>query len=214
MAASPTATPILGWSEACIATHPSDFCVPLAALDAVVEVEGPAGRREIPLETFHPLPGDHPERESALAPGELVLALRLPPEASAFRAHARYLKLRERTSFAFALVSAAAALQLDGGRIRQARLALGGVAARPWRAREAEALLEGALPDRAAFTRAADAALADARPSGDNAHKIELARRLVVRAFEAAAAGTPSRLPALPASVLSETADTGARSHA
>ena len=135
---------VLGWSDACIATHPSDFCVPLVALDAVVEIEGPHGRRDVPLEDFHLLPGTTPDRESVLEAGDLIVGLRLPPEASRFRAHARYLKLRERTSFAFALVSAAAALQIDGGTIRSARLALGGVAAKPWRARAAEMLLEGA----------------------------------------------------------------------
>jgi xanthine dehydrogenase YagS FAD-binding subunit len=191
---------ILGWSEHCIATHPSDFCVPLAALDAVVEIAGPAGQREVPLEDFHRLPGDTPQRESVLEPGDLVLAIRLPGEAAAFAAHQRYLKVRERTSYAFAVVSAAAALRLDGGRIVAARLALGGVAPKPWRARAAEARLDGATPDAPAFRAAAEAALADAVPSGDNAYKIELARRIVVRALTLAAAGTPERVPALPAS--------------
>jgi xanthine dehydrogenase YagS FAD-binding subunit len=199
---------VLGWSSACIATHPSDFCVPLAALDATVEVVGPAGMRTVALDDLHRLPGDEPARETVLAPGEFISALRLPAEAAAFRAHARYLKLRERTSFAFALVSVAAALDLDGGRIRTARLALGAVAAKPWRAREAEAVLAGATPDPAAFAAAAEIALAGAQPSGDNADKIELARRLVVRALAAALSGTPERLPPLPASVLAETGDT------
>ena len=145
-AARTAATRSSGGAMACIATHPSDFCVPLVALDAVVEITGPAGSRELPLEDLHRLPGDRPERESELAPGELIVALRLPAEAAAFRAHARYLKLRERTSFAFALVSAAAALEIADGTIGRARLALGGVAARPWRARGAEALLEGVAP--------------------------------------------------------------------
>ena len=191
---------VLGWSEHCIATHPSDFCVPLVALDAIVEIEGPAGRRELPLEAFHRLPGDTPERETELAPGELITAIRLPPGADAFAGHARYLKVRERTSYAFAVVSAAAALRMDGGRIAEARLALGGVALKPWRARAAEAVLAGSAPDAAGFRRAAEAALEDARPSGDNAFKIELARRIVVRALTLAAAGTPARTPALPAS--------------
>ncbi len=191
---------VLGWSDACIATHPSDFCVPLAALGAVVEIEGQAGRREVPLEEFHLLPGATPERESALAPGELVVAVRLPGEAAGFAAHARYLKLRERTSYAFAVVSAAACLRLEDGAIAEARLALGGVAAKPWRVRAAEEALAGAPPDAAGFRRAAEAALADARPSGDNAFKIELARRIVARALALAAAGTPERPPALPAS--------------
>src|SRR5208283_3315984 len=174
---------VLGWSKHCIATHPSDFCVPLVALDAVVEIEGKNGRREIALEDLHRLPGDTPERESALETGDLIVALRLPGDASSFAAHARYLKLRERTSFAFAVVSAAAALDLDGGKIRSARLVLGGVAAKPWRARAAEAALAGADADEKAFRKAAEAALAGAKPSGDNAFKIELARRIVVRAL-------------------------------
>jgi xanthine dehydrogenase YagS FAD-binding subunit len=194
---------VLGWSPSCIAVHPSDFCVPLVALDAVVEIEGRSGRREISLEQLHCLPGDSPERETALAPGELIVALRLPGEAALFAEHARYLKLRERTSYAFAVVSAAAALNVEGGKIRQARLALGGVAAKPWRAREAEAILADGEPDETLFRRAAEAALADAKPSGDNAFKIELARRIVTRALRLAAAGTPARLPALPGSVFS-----------
>jgi xanthine dehydrogenase YagS FAD-binding subunit len=191
---------VLGWSESCIATHPSDFCVPLVALDAVVEVEGSAGRREISLETFHRLPGDAPEHESMLEPGELIAAVRLPAEAARFAAHARYLKVRERTSYAFAVVSAAAALRLDGNAIVNARLALGGVALKPWRAREAEHILEGARPEASIFGRAAEAALAQAKPSGQNGFKIELARRIVVRALALAAAGTPEQMPALPAS--------------
>ena len=191
---------VLGWSPSCIATHPSDFCVPLAALDAAVEIEGTGGRRDVKLVDFHRLPGDTPERETVLEPGELVVAVRLPADAAGFAPHARYLKVRERTSYAFAVVSAAAALRMEGGRIAEARLALGGVALKPWRAREAEAVLAGAPPDDAAFRRAAEAALADARPSGDNAFKIELARRIVVRALRLATAGTPDRVPALPAS--------------
>ena len=191
---------ILGWSESCIATHPSDFCVALAALDAVVEIEGKIGRREIPLEAFHRLPGDRPDRETALEPGEMIVAVRLPAEAARFTAHARYLKVRDRTSYAFAIVSAAAALRFDGRTIVEARLALGGVAAKPWRTRTAEQLLIGSRAGTALFVRAAEAALADAKPSGDNAFKIGLARRVVARAFALAAAGTPERTPALPGS--------------
>ena len=191
---------VLGWSEHCIATHPSDLCVPLVALDAVVELEGPDGPREIALETLHRLPGETPELETVLAPGELITAVRIPGEGSAFARHARYLKVRERTSYAFAVVSAFAGLDLEDGAIRGARLALGGVAAKPWRARAAEAALEGVPVSTAAFARAADLALAEAHPSGDNAFKIELARRLIVRALREAAAGTPEALPALPAS--------------
>ena len=196
---------VLGWSEACIATHPSDFCVPLVALDAVVEIEGRAGRREIALEDLHRLPGDTPERESALEPSDLIVAVRLPAEARTFSAHARYLKVRERTSFAFAIASAAAGLRIERGTIREARLALGGVAAKPWRARAAEQILTGARADVAAFRRAAEAALADAKPSGDNLFKIELARRIVLRALTLAAAGTPRRIAALPASPFAST---------
>ncbi len=202
---------ILGWSEQCIATHPSDFCVPLAALDASVEIEGASGRRDVPLESFHCLPGDTPDRDTVLEPGELVTAVRLPAEAAGFAAHARYLKVRERTSYAFAVVSAAAALRLDGGVIAVARVALGGVALKPWRARAAEAALAGARPDAAAFRQAAEAALIDAKPSGDNAFKIELARRIIVRALTMAAAGTPDRMPALPASPFAPVA--GATTH-
>jgi xanthine dehydrogenase YagS FAD-binding subunit len=191
---------VLGWSEHCIATHPSDFCVPLVALDAVVEIEGGAGRREIPLETFHRLPGNAPDRESVLEPGEMIVAVRLPPEAARFAARARYLKVRERTSYAFAVVSAAAALRMEANVIADARFALGGVASKPWRSREAERTLIGAPAEAPVFRRAAEVALAQAKPSGDNAFKIELARRVVVRAFALAAAGTPERLPALPGS--------------
>ena len=194
---------VLGWSDSCIATHPSDFCIPLVALDAVVEIQGKSGRREIALEELHALPGNTPERETRLETGDLIVAIRLPGAAAAYSGHSRYLKLRERTSYAFAVVSAAAALDIDDGRIRQGRLALGGVAPRPWRAREAEAVLTNAAPGDDTFRRAAEAALADARPSGDNAFKIELAKRIVARSLALAAAGTPERLPALPASPFS-----------
>jgi xanthine dehydrogenase YagS FAD-binding subunit len=194
---------VMGWSGSCIATHPSDFCIPLVAFDAVVEIEGANGRREIPLEDFHLLPGDAPERETALQSGEMIVALRLPATSAAFSKNSRYLKLRERTSYAFAVVSAAAALEIEGGVIKKTRLALGGVAAKPWRARAAEAALAGAEPIATNFHRAAEVALADARPSGDNAFKIELARRIVMRALALAAAGTPDPLPALPGSPFS-----------
>jgi xanthine dehydrogenase YagS FAD-binding subunit len=194
---------VLGWSEACIATHPSDFCVPLVALDAVVEIEGRTGRREVAVDVLHRLPGDTPERESVLERGDLIVALRLPGEARTVSAHSRYLKVRERTSYAFAVVSAAAGLRMEQGTIRYARLALGGVAPKPWRARAAEEVLAGASSDPAAFRRAAEAALADAKPSGDNRFKIELAQRILVRALTLAAEGTPQRIPALPASPFS-----------
>ncbi|KWV59291.1 molybdopterin dehydrogenase [Bradyrhizobium macuxiense] len=197
---------VLGWSEGCIATHPSDFCVPLVALDAVVEIEGRSGRRELPLEVLHRLPGDTPDRETALEPGDLIVALRLPAAAKDFAAHARYIKVRERTSYAFAVASAAAALRIENGTIGEARLALGGVAAKPWRACEAEQVLAGKSPDASLYREAARAALADARPSGNNAFKIELAQRIVVRALTLAAAGTPARISALPGSPFSSVA--------
>lgn len=191
---------VLGWSGSCIATNPSDLCVPLAAFDAVVEIEGRDGRREVPLVDFHRLPDDTPDQETVLEPSDLVVAVRLPAEAVGFASHARYLKVRERTSYAFAVVSAAAALRMEDGCIAEARIALGGVALRPWRARSAEAVLAGALPGEAVFRRAADAALADAVPSGDNVFKIELARRIIARTLLLASAGTPPRSLALPAS--------------
>ncbi len=203
---------ILGWSEHCIATHPSDFCVPLVALDASVEIEGSTGRREVPLDAFHRLPGNDPSRETVLEPGDLVVALRLPPAATGFAANSRYLKVRERTSYAFAVVAASASLRVDGPMIVEARIALGGVALKPWRAREAERLLAGCSCDEAAFAAAATAALAGATPSGDNAFKIELARRVVVRALRLAAEGTPARMPALPGSLFAQPA--GAVLHA
>lgn len=196
---------VLGWNESCIATHPSDFCVPLVALDAIVEIEGRNGRREIPLDELHRLPDGSPERETTLEPGDLIVALRLPAAARGFAAHARYLKVRERTSYAFAVVSASALLRIENGKIAEARLALGGVAAKPWRARAAEHVLSGGEPGARCFRDAAVRALADARPSGDNAFKIELARRIVVRALTLAAAGTPERMPALPASPFAST---------
>jgi xanthine dehydrogenase YagS FAD-binding subunit len=191
---------ILGWSEHCIATYPSDFCVPLVAHDAVVEIAGRTGQRDMPLEAFHRLPGNAPDRENMLEPGEMIVAVRLPAEAAGFAAHARYLKVRERTSYAFAVVSAAAALRMEANVIAGARFALGGVALKPWRLREAERILVRAPAEASVFRRAAEVALAEAKPSGDNAFKIELARRVVVRAFVLAAAGTPDRLPALPGS--------------
>jgi xanthine dehydrogenase YagS FAD-binding subunit len=201
---------ILGWSERCIATHPSDFCVPLTAFDATIEIEGRNGRREIAVEALYRLPGEAPEQDTVLEAGELITAVRLPAAASAFAGHSRYIKVRERTSYAFAVVSAVAGLVIEHGKIRDARLALGGVAAKPWRARAAEALLAGGSADQAAYRRAAEAALADAKPSGDNAFKIELAKRIIVRALTSAVQGTPARVPALPASPFSSLAGANA----
>jgi xanthine dehydrogenase YagS FAD-binding subunit len=180
---------ILGASEACIATHPSDMCVALAALDAVVHVTGPQGERTIPFGDFHRLPGDRPEIDNTLAHGEIVTAVELP--APRFGAHHTYLKLRDRLSYAFALVSVAAALEMDGDRIAEARIALGGVAHKPWRSPEAEALLRGQAASAEAFAAAADRLLAGAEGHGGNDFKIELARRAVIRALGQAAAGTP-----------------------
>lgn len=180
---------ILGTSDSCIATHPSDMCVALAALDAKVHVTGPAGDRVIAFEDFHRLPGDTPERDTNLGAQEMITAIELP--AKGFAKNYSYLKIRDRLSYAFALVSVAAALELDGDRIKEARLALGGVAHKPWRNKEAEAALRGQNADEAAFTRAANALLADARGFSHNAFKIELARRAMIRTLMQAAKGTP-----------------------
>jgi xanthine dehydrogenase YagS FAD-binding subunit len=180
---------ILGGSEHCIATHPSDMCVALAALDARVRVAGPDGERLIPIGDYHRLPEDHPEQDTTLAHDEIVLAVELPQ--ADFGPHHTYLKLRDRLSYAFALVSVAAALRLDGGSVAEARLARGGVAPKPWRDREAEALIKGKPATRETFALAADHVLAEARGHAHNAFKIDLARRAIVRALEQAAAGTP-----------------------
>lgn len=197
---------VLGWSRSCIATHPSDFAVALMSLDAIVEIAGPQGKRSVALESFYVLPLDQPDRETQLAAGELVTGVVLPPDASAFSQHSRYLKVRERTSFAFAVVSVAASLVVRDGLIEDARLALGGVAATPWRARAAETSLREQPVTDAAFRAAAEIALGQARPSGHNGYKIELARRLVVRALRAAATKQSERPPALPGSVFSTAA--------
>jgi xanthine dehydrogenase YagS FAD-binding subunit len=170
---------ILGWSERCVATHPSDMAVALAALDAVVHVEGAGGARSIPLTELHRLPGTEPQRDAALEHGELITVVELPALDLARRS--RYVKVRERASFAFALVSVAAALDVDDGTVRDVRVALGGVAHRPWRATRAEAALRGAPATRESFARAAEAELAHARPLRDNAYKLPLARNLIVR---------------------------------
>jgi xanthine dehydrogenase YagS FAD-binding subunit len=170
---------ILGTSEACIASHPSDMAVALAALDAVVRVKGPSGERAIPLSAFYRLPGDEPERDTVLEHGDLITAIDLPPLA--FAVHSHYRKVRDRASYAFALVSVAAALDVADGIVRDVRLALGGVAPLPWRATKAEASLRGGPATGEAFGRAADAELADAQPLAGNAFKVLLARRVIVR---------------------------------
>ena len=180
---------ILGTSEACIAVHPSDMCVALAALEATVHVAGPSGERSIAFADFHRLPGQTPDRDTNLGPQEIITAIELPPKG--FAEHHSYLKIRDRLSYAFALVSVAAALDLDGDRIRDARLALGGVAHKPWRDSDAEAVLRGAMPDKAAFAKAADRLLKDAKGYSHNAFKIELARRAIIRTLTQAANATP-----------------------
>jgi xanthine dehydrogenase YagS FAD-binding subunit len=180
---------ILGTSEACIATYPSDMCVALAALDATVHVVGPVGARTIAFSDFHRLPGDTPQRDTNLEPHELVTAVELP--ARGFAVNYTYLKIRDRLSYAFALVSVAAALELDGNRIGEARLALGGVAHKPWRDLAAEAALRGQPTTEATFAQAADLVLRDAKGFEHNAFKIDLARRAIIRALTQAAAGTP-----------------------
>jgi len=180
---------ILGTSEACIATHPSDMCVALAALDAKVHVTGPAGARAIAFSEFHRLPGDTPQRDTNLQPDEIVTAVELP--ARGFAANYTYLKIRDRLSYAFALVSVAAALELEGDAIKEARLALGGVAHKPWRDPAAEAALCGQTANQSTFARAADLLLRDAKGFEHNAFKIDLAHRAIVRALTQAAAGTP-----------------------
>jgi xanthine dehydrogenase YagS FAD-binding subunit len=180
---------IFGASEQCIAVHPSDFCVALAALDAVVQVEGPQGARSIPFADFHRLPGDTPQIDTNLKRDELITAIDLPVASAAFAGHSYYLKVRDRASYAFALVSVAAALEVENGTIKQARVALGGVAHKPWRAREAETVLTGARANEQIFKRAADAAMQGARGYEHNAFKIELGKRAIVRALTVATDG-------------------------
>jgi xanthine dehydrogenase YagS FAD-binding subunit len=180
---------ILGTSEACIATHPSDMCVALIALDATVHVVGPAGPRAIAFADFHRLPENTPERDTNLERNEIITAIELP--ARGFAANCSYLKIRDRLSYAFALVSVAAALELEGDTIKTARLALGGVAHKPWRDRSAEAILQGQTTNSSTFTRTANVLLRDARGFEHNAFKIDLARSAIVRALTQAASGTP-----------------------
>jgi xanthine dehydrogenase YagS FAD-binding subunit len=169
---------LFGTSEHCIATHPSDMCVALAALDATVHLASPAGARSVPLLDFHRLPGDHPEIETVLRPGELITAVELA--ASPAAANSRYRKVRDRSSYAFALISVAAGVEIAGGRIADVRIALGGVAPKPWRATKAEEFLRGQAPTRARFLVAADLELAGAKSFGGNDFKIELAKRTIV----------------------------------
>ena len=169
---------ILGASSACVATHPSDLCVALAALDALVHLRGSAGERSLPLTELHRLPGERPDIETELAPGELIVGVELPPMPLARRS--AYRKVRDRSSYAFALVSVAAAIDVEDGLVKDVRIALGGVAHKPWRARQAEGLLRGRVASVDAFSEAAAAELAAARPLAHNAFKVELARRAIV----------------------------------
>jgi xanthine dehydrogenase YagS FAD-binding subunit len=180
---------ILGTSDACIATHPSDMCVALVALDAKVHVTGANGERTIAIADFHRLPGDTPQRDTNLDPKEIITAVELP--AKGFNKNYTYLKIRDRLSYAFALVSVAAAIEMEGSIVHEARLALGGVAHKPWRNPEAEAALTGQPVNRDTFARAANIVLRDAKGFGHNTFKIDLARRTIVRALTQAANGTP-----------------------
>jgi xanthine dehydrogenase YagS FAD-binding subunit len=177
---------VLGTSESCIAANPSDLAVALIALDASVEVQGANGQRTVPLIEFHRLPGDTPHIETVLEPGEVITAIAVPASPTARRSH--YLKVRDRASFEFAVVSAAVALEVDGCRIRQARVALGGVGTKPWRVPRVEAALAGAGLDPAALRSAAALAAEGAQGRGHNNFKIELIQRAIVRALETAGA--------------------------
>ncbi|MGI4791675.1 MAG: FAD binding domain-containing protein [Janthinobacterium lividum] len=170
---------VLGTSKECIASHPSDMCVPLAALNATIVTSGPQGVRRIRFTDFHVEPGDHPERENILLPGEIITAVELPPLPFAAKSH--YLKVRDRASYAFALTSAAVALDMSGGTIKEARIALGGVGTKPWRAFEAEKALAGKAPTAENFRAAAEAEMKPAKGYKDNSFKIELAKRTLVR---------------------------------
>lgn len=180
---------IVGTSASCIATNPSDMSVALAALDALVHVAGPSGERTIVLTDFHRLPGDTPHLDTNLEADEIITAIELPPRG--FTRNYSYLKIRDRLSYAFALVSVAAALELDGNAIREARVALGGVAHKPWRSLEAETALRGQAATTEHFSRAADLLLQSARAQAHNGFKIELARRAIVRTLMQAANATP-----------------------
>jgi xanthine dehydrogenase YagS FAD-binding subunit len=173
---------IFGWSDKCVATYPGDMANALYALDAVVRVRNAAGReRTIPIDEFHRLPGDTPEKDNNLQHGELIVAIELPE--SNFAQNSYYLKVRDRASYAFALVAVAAALELEGEMIKQARVVLGGVAHKPWRSRAAEAVLAGGRASEESFRRAAEAALQGAKPLAQNVYKVELGQRAVVRAL-------------------------------
>jgi xanthine dehydrogenase YagS FAD-binding subunit len=172
---------IFGWSENCVAVHPSDMCVALAALDAVVKVQGPKTARSIPISEYHRLPGTTPEKDNSLDPGELITAIEIP--ANNFADKYYYLKVRDRSSYAFALVSVAVAIETTGTVINQARIALGGVAHKPWRAIAAENFLAGKTATESNFREAASLALGDAKPLEHNLYKVELTQKAIVRAL-------------------------------
>jgi xanthine dehydrogenase YagS FAD-binding subunit len=175
---------VLGTSDHCIATNPSDMCVAMAALEAVIHVEGSRGSRTIPITDFHLLPGDTPHRENALEPGDLITYVELPPPKSGSKQ--LYLKLRDRSSYEFALASVALILEIANAKVTNARIALGGVGTKPWRSREAEAALVGQAAETATFRKAAEAAMHDAKPQTENGFKIELAKRCLMHALETA----------------------------
>ncbi|MUG91210.1 xanthine dehydrogenase family protein subunit M [Scytonema sp. UIC 10036] len=178
---------ILGASDQCLAVHPSDMCVALAALDAVVVVESPKGKRQIQMVDFHRLPGNTPQRDTNLEPGELITAIILPPIS--FAKSGVYLKLRDRTSYAFALISVAAAVDLSAEKIKDARLAMGGVAHIPWRSTEAEKFLIGKTANATTFEQAAEIALREAKPLTHNSFKVDMAKRAIRRALTISAKG-------------------------
>jgi xanthine dehydrogenase YagS FAD-binding subunit len=172
---------ILGTSKDCIATNPSDQNVALTALEATIQIQSSKGKRSIPIHDFYLVPGSTPNRENLLEPGDIITSVTLPPPVAG--AHSTYLKLRDRAAYEFALASAAIVMKVSGGKIQHIRVALGGVGTKPWRSFEAEQALVGRAPDRAAFVKAAEAALKDAHPASENAFKVELSRRSIVRAL-------------------------------
>jgi xanthine dehydrogenase YagS FAD-binding subunit len=178
---------VLGTSEHCIATNPSDMCVAMAALEAMIHVQGPKSSRPIPIGDFHLLPGNTPNRETVLEPGDLITHVTLPPPKD--RSKQVYLKLRDRASYEFALASAAVVITIAGGNVTRARIVLGGVGTKPWRSPEAEAVLIGQPANEANFRKAAEAALRDAKPQSENGFKIELAKRCLTHALKIAASG-------------------------
>jgi len=175
---------VLGTSDHCIATHPSDMCVAMTALEATIFIEGPKGKRSVSIDDFYKLPGETPHIENVLEPGELITHVELPPAAKG----QTYLKLRDRASYEFALASAAVVAQVEGGHVRSVRIALGGVGTRPWRSHEAEKALTGKAATPANFKLAAEAALKEAKPRDENGFKVELARRCLTRALKTATA--------------------------